>query len=133
MYAYPTGDPWFFILPGTADEIARGITSFPPGRSPRFELVELSQGSCAAIQIDIQTDLSREEITALFPGTTSASLPGLENYFRSVFVRHPWAGLEIRMNLRFAPGDPSGPRESGSWLVQNGRRCNGALERIPRA
>lgn len=133
MYAYPTGEPWFFILPGTVMEQASGITEFRPHRAPRFELVELSSGACAAVQFDIQTDLTNAELIALFPGNKSACLPGLESYFRSVFIKHPWEDLEIRLDLRFGPGNLSGEWETGAWLVQNGKRCNNRMQQTPRA
>ncbi len=133
MYAYPTGEPWFFIVPGDATEHMKGITEFTPHSTPRFELVELSPGSRTAVQIDIQTDLSRSDLIRMFPGRKSVSLPGLEDYFLSLFVNHPWKDLEIRLDLRFGPGKPDGLWETGEWLVVNGTRCDNQMHSIPRA
>lgn len=133
LYSYPTGEPWFFVLPGTRQEHDAGITIFPPDRTPRFELVEMSPGASLAIQIDIQADLTRANLEEMFPFPKGVSLPGLEDYFRSVFIKHPWPGLEIRLDLRFGSGHAAGDWETGKWLVENGQRCNSRMRRIPRA
>lgn len=128
LFAYPTGEPWHFIVPATSAELQHGIKDFSPGRGPRFEVVELPDSACLAIQFDLQTDLSRKEIETKLPTPRSTALPGLESYFRSVFVEHPSPGLEIRLDLRFGPGNPQGDWESGKWLVEGGRRRTGRAD-----
>ena len=133
LYPYPTGEPWFFIIPATKSEHEESIDNFVEGRLPRFELVELGRETCIAVQLDLQTDLSRQELEKALPSPLGISLPGLEDYFRSVFINHPWPGLEIRLDLRFGPGQADGEWASGRWLVQNSRRCNSQTPRLPRA
>jgi hypothetical protein len=119
MYRYPTGEDWPFIIPSTADEFAADIVEAQPVRQPKFELVYDSTLGNPLIQIDLETDLARDEIEALFPAPYGVGLPGLDQYFRSVYVYHPWPGLSLRIDIGYgcdAPVDIAG------WLVHEGGR-----------
>jgi hypothetical protein len=67
LYRYPTGEPWLFILPATAKEQREDITDFRLGREPKFEIVYDDYSPIPTIQIDIESDLSREEVEKLLP------------------------------------------------------------------
>jgi hypothetical protein len=119
MYRYPTGEEWPFIIPATAGEFAADIVERAPVRKPKFELVYDATLRHPLIQIDIETDLTRAEIEALFPEPYGVGLTGLDQYFRSVYVYHPWPGLSFRVDMGYlsdAPGDMAG------WLVHEGGR-----------
>jgi hypothetical protein len=119
MYRYPTGEEWPFVIPATADEFESDISDPHPLRRPKFELVYDETLSNPLIQIDMETDLTRTEIEARFPAPYGVGLPGLDDYFRSVYVYHPWPGLSIRMDMgyrRETPGDIAG------WLIHEGGR-----------
>jgi len=126
LYNYPTGDPWLFILPATEAEFGSDITEFPSGREPKFELVHDAYTDTPAIQIDIETDLSREEVERLFPEPYGVSFPSVADYFRTVYVQHPWPGLDIRFDVRFKNEEPGDSWETGEWLVTAGGRIIGA-------
>lgn len=125
LYAYPTGEPWLFIVPATEKEFRSDITEFETGREPRFELVHDSYNSVPTIQIDIETDLTRAEVEKLFPEPYGISFPDLANYFRTVYLRHVWPGLAIRLDIRFKNLNPQGEWETGKWLVEDGGRVSG--------
>lgn len=119
LYRYPTGEDWPFILPTTPDEYAADITDFSTAREPKFELVYAADFAHPLIQIDLETDLAMDEIAALLPSSTA--LPGLEAYFRSVYLATPWPGLGLRCDLRPRSDSPSG-WDTGAWLVTEGGR-----------
>ena len=120
MYRYPTGEQWPFVLPSTTGEFATDISDFVVGRAPRFELVHDDWSGYTTWQFALWTSLTRADAEERFPVGTA--LPGLEEFFRSVFVRHPWPGLEIRFDLCFrADGGPT-DWETGEWLVTSGGR-----------
>jgi hypothetical protein len=119
MYRYPTGEEWPFIIPATAGEFAMDITDPQPVRRSKFELVYDATLCNPLIQIDIATDLTRATIEALFPEPYGVGLAGLDQYFRSVYVDHPWPGLAFRFDLGYRsdqPGDMAG------WLIHEGGR-----------
>jgi hypothetical protein len=119
MYRYPTGEEWPFIIPATAGEFAMDITDSQPVRRAKFELVYDTFLCNPLLQIDIATDLTRATIEALFPEPYGVGLAGLDQYFRSVYVDHPWPGLSFRFDLGYRsdiPGDMAG------WLVHEGGR-----------
>lgn len=122
LYAYPTGEPWLFIVPATESEFLSDITQFGTGREPRFELVHDTYNGVPTIQIDIETDLTRTEVATLFPEPYGVSFPDLADYFRTVYLRHIWAGLAIRLDIRFKNTHPQGAWETGKWLVEDGGR-----------
>lgn len=121
LYNYPTSEPWLFILPATQTEYDTDITDFPAGREPKCELVYDAYSKIPTIQIDIETDLTRKEVEALFPEPYGVSFPDLADYFRTVYLRHEWIDLDIRFDLRFKSDKP-GPWETGQWLVEDGGR-----------
>ena len=125
LYAYPTGEPWLFIVPATQQEFKAGITEFGVGREPRFELVHDAYNDVPSIQIDIETNLTRPEVEKLFPAPFGISFPGLADYFRTVYLRHMWPGLAIRVDIRFKNRNPQGDWETGKWLVEDGGRVSG--------
>jgi len=125
LYAYPTGEPWLFVVPATKKEFQSDITEFGTGREPRFELVHDSYSSVPTIQIDIETDLTRAEVEKIFPEPYGISFPDLANYFRTVYLRHVWPGLAIRLDIRFKNLNPQGDWETGKWLVEDGGRVSG--------
>lgn len=124
LYEYPTGEPWPFILPATKQEFETGITAFPVGREPKFELVHDSFSLVPTIQIDIETDLERPEIERLFPSPYAVSWPNLAEYFRTVYVYHEWPGLIIRFDLRYKSDNPEHDWNTGKWLVMDGGRVS---------
>jgi hypothetical protein len=123
LYNYPTGEPWLFILPATEAECNTDITDFPAGREPKCELVYDNNSKIPTIQIDIETDLTRKEVEALFPSPYGVSFPELADYFRTVYLQHEWVGLDIRFDLRFKSDKP-GPWETGKWLAEDGGRIH---------
>lgn len=120
LYRYPTGEDWPFVVPATADEFAADITEPEPHRRPKFELVYDTTLKNPLIQIDVETDLTRPEIEALFPAPYGVGLDGLDQYFRSVYVYHPWPGLSLRIDMGYRC-EPPGDNLSG-WLVREGGR-----------
>lgn len=122
LYKYPTGEDWPFILPATQEEHKADITKFPVGREPKFELVYDTYSPVPTIQIDIETDLTRPQVEALFPEPYGISFPDLADYFRTVYVHHDWLGLAIRFDVRFKNDEPDGDWETGKWLVTEGGR-----------
>ncbi|NYI04079.1 hypothetical protein [Allostreptomyces psammosilenae] len=122
MYRYPTGEDWPFVLPSTSDELLGGIRDFVAGREPRFELVHDEWLTGTQWQFALWTDLTRAELEALFPEPEGGTLPGLEEIFRVVPVRHPWPGLGIRFDLCYRIDDGPSDWETGEWLVTEGGR-----------
>ena len=122
LYKYPTGEDWPFILPATQEEYETDIKQFPVGREPKFELVYDIYSPVPTIQIDIETDLTRPQVEALFPEPYGVSFPELADYFRTVYVHHDWRGLDIRFDIRFKNDKPDGDWETGKWLVIGGGR-----------
>jgi len=122
LYKYPTGEDWPFILPATSTEYNAEITQFPVGREPKFELVYDIYSPVPTIQIDVETNLTRVQIEQLFPEPYGISFPELADFFRTVYVQHPWSGLAIRFDIRFRNDEPGGDWETGKWLVTEGGR-----------
>ncbi len=122
MYKYPTGEDWPFILPATENEFETDITEFKMGREPKFELVYDYNSLVSTIQIDLETDLKRSEIEKLFPEPYGVSFPDLAEYFRTVYIYHPWRDLSLRVDIRFKNTEIAGKWETGKWLVDEGGR-----------
>jgi hypothetical protein len=122
VYRYPTGEDWPFILPATDAEFAGAITDFAAVREPKFELVYDSYARDPVIQISVETDLLRSEVEALLPAPYGIAFPDLADFFRTVFVHHPWPGLQIRFDLYYRSATPVDPWSSGEWLVTQGGR-----------
>ncbi|HUB93563.1 MAG TPA: hypothetical protein VMB52_03600 [Verrucomicrobiae bacterium] len=113
--------PWLFLLPATQTEFDSDIGEFPSGRDPKCELVYDEYTKIPVIQVDIETDLTRNEVERLIPDPYGISFPELADYFRTVYVNHPWPGLNIRFDVRFRSDEP-GRWETGEWLVKDGKR-----------
>ena len=127
MYRYPTGEPWPFVLPSTAAELDGDVRDFRIGREPRFELVRADGLARVEWQFALSTDLTRARLEAMFPA--GSTLPGLADIFRVVRVRHPWAGLGIRMDLGYRVEDGPDDWVTGEWLVTAGGRMDGEAPR----
>lgn len=122
LYNYFLHDkPWLFILPTTKAEFEMDISKFPAGREPKCELVYDKYTKVPAIQIDIETDLTRKEVETLFPDPYGISFDGLADYFRVVYIQREWEDMDIRFDIRFKSDKP-GTWETGEWLVKDGGR-----------
>ncbi len=123
LYAYPGGSPWYFVVPASKREFERGIDDFSLVRCPKFELVVGADGPTPLIQIDLITTLTRAEVEERLPAPFGIGFPGLDQYFRSVFVEHPWQGFAMRLDFRYAT-DWLNEWSSAEWLVKQGRRVD---------
>jgi hypothetical protein len=122
MYRYPGGEPWPFVLPSTAAELAGDIGDFTAGREPRFELVYDRWRTRIEWQFALGTDLTRTDLEALFPEPDGTTFPDLAEVFRVVAVRQPWPGLDVRFDLCYrVEGGPT-DWDTGEWLVTEGGR-----------
>lgn len=122
MYRYPTGEQWPFVLPSTVGELNTDILDFVVGREPRFELVYDPWDSHTTWQFALWTTLTRVDLEESFPTPFGIALPGLEDIFRTVYIRHPWPNLDIRFDLCFRIEDGPSNWETGEWLVTEGGR-----------
>lgn len=119
LYHYPTDEPWPFLLPSTIDENLNEIHNFSILREPRFEIVYDDYTDIVTIQIDIETDLSKSEVEALFPKDQGIYFSSLENFFKTIYIDYT-SYINIRLDIRF-----KGLRtdfESGEWFVSQGKR-----------
>lgn len=123
LVRYPTGESWYFVLPVTEAEFRQGISDFSGVRFPKFEIVlEGADTDPYVMQIDCATNLTLEQLEEKLPDPFGVALPGLERFFRSVFVAHPWGGYLLRFDFR-----PHSPEEvndwtSCEWLAKDGER-----------
>lgn len=117
MYSYPTGEPWPFLLPVTEYEHQNEITNFKILREPRFEFVYDKYTNIVGIQIDIETDLSKNEIESLFPKDQGVYYKGCA--FKAIYLDYS-EKLDIRLDVRYKSN--YGDWESGKWLVYEGKR-----------
>lgn len=123
LYRYPEGFEWPFIIPATKTEFESDISSFGEGREPRFELVYDEVARFPLYQFALETDLTGQELEALFPAPYGYSIPELADLFRSVYIFHPWPGLGVRFDLYFKDtGETTSDWETGEWLVRKGGR-----------
>lgn len=123
LYRYP-GEAWPFIIPATEPEFEQDITDFTAIRTPKFEWVYDAYTPLPLFQFAIVTDLTREELEALFPAPYGFAIPGLDAIFRCVRLDSPWReSLDIRIDLYYKR-DEGGPTdwETGEWLVTKGGR-----------
>lgn len=121
LYHYPTGEEWPFILPATGQEHDADIDDFPIGREPKFESVYDRDSPVPAIQINIDTNLSRAQVEELFPEPYGVSYEEVAEFFRTVYVHHEWQGLNIRFDLGYKNNEPN-EWDTGEWLVKSGGR-----------
>src|SRR3989344_7206099 len=122
IYNYPTGEDWPFVLPSTEEKFKNDITDFHMVRKPKFELVYDQYLSIPTIQFDIETDLIRKKVEELLPNPYGISFPDLADFFRTVYIYHPWGGLAIRFDIGFKNNDQKSDWETGEWLVKDGGR-----------
>jgi hypothetical protein len=122
LYRYPEGFEWPFIIPATQPEFAADITRFEVGRQPRFELVYDEYLRYPLYQFALVTDLNKAELERRFPLPYGNSIPGLEDFFRSIYIFHPWPGFGIRFDMYYAGDGGLDDWQSGEWLVKSGGR-----------
>lgn len=122
LYRYPSEEAWPFLFPSTEPEFASEITEFNVLRHPKFELVYTDFPTPPVIQIDLETNFSRQETERLFPEPHGTCFPGLEGYFRSVFVRTPWPGFALRFDLRYDEKNRFHSWSNGKWVITEGGR-----------
>lgn len=119
IYNYPTGKPWPFLLPTTEEENSNEITNFNIVREPRFELVYDEYTNRPTLQIDIETNLSKEEVERLFPQEDGIYFDTLENVYKAIYLDYN-GYIAIRFDVRFET--QYSDFESGKWIVENGKR-----------
>ena len=117
MYNYPTGEPWPFLLPATELENKNNITNFTILRDPKFELVY--DEDTVTIHIDMETDLSKDEVEKLFPDNQGVYFDILKNIYKAIYLDFD-DKIDIRIDIRFKC--EHGDWENGKWLVQEGGR-----------
>ena len=117
VYSYPTGEPWPFLLPVTEYEHKNEITNFKILREPRFEFIYDKYTNIIGIQIDIETDLSKNEIENLFPKEQGVYYEGCP--FKAIYLDYD-KNLDIRLDVRYQ--STYSDWESGEWLVCKAKR-----------
>lgn len=123
LYRYPEEFEWPFILPATRAEFESDITEFGSGREPRFELVYDEEARYPLFQFALETRLTQAELEERFPPPYGYAIPGLDHFFRSVFIFHHWPGLGVRFDLYYRNDNPTPDDwETGEWLVKEGGR-----------
>ena len=122
LYRYPGGEPWPFIIPASEEEYRADIRSFPAGRLPKFELVHDARATRPVLQFALGTNLTREELEERLPDPYGVAFPDLGHIFRTVYVDHPWPGLDMRLDLYYA--GPVTDWDTGEWLVTAGGRIH---------
>jgi hypothetical protein len=125
LYRYPTGEEWPFVLPTDQAEFETDITSFTAGREPRFELVYDEWINYPLLQFALVTRLPRKTLEQLFLPPYSIAIPGLEDFFRSIYVFSPWPGLAFRFDLYYLGEEAEpGDWQTGAWMVRAGGRIS---------
>ncbi len=122
IYQHPSGQPWYFLMPSTPEELEGNITQFPPERNPLFELAHDAYDLLPVVQFQIDTDLSREEARELLPEPYGISYDGLEEAFRAVYVEHPWKDLLVRFDMGFKENLSEPAAWANEWVVREGKR-----------
>lgn len=122
VYKHPGHPEWVFVLPSNDEELEQGITNFSKNREGKFEFVFDTYLKVPTIQFDLITKLSKEEVSKLLPVPYGISYPDVKDFFRTVYVRHPWNELLIRFDLRFATEEKVGYWESGEFLVKGPKK-----------
>lgn len=119
LYEYPTGELWPFLIPASTYENINEITDFTILREPRLELVYDEYADKITLQIDIETDLSKDEVEKLFPKDTGVYFENLENVFKAIYLDYD-EYIDIRLDVRFKA--ENGNFKSGKWFVTEGKR-----------
>lgn len=118
LYKYPTGEEWPFIIPSTESEFREDIIDETLKRNPKFELVYSNYHKKPAIQLDIETSLTKEEVIKSLPAPYGVSYADLKDVMRNVFVMTDWLGVILRFDLRFK----SSGKDFGYWMIKEGGR-----------
>lgn len=119
IYNYPTGEPWPFLIPTTEKENKTEINNFEIIREPRLELVHDKYTNRPTLQIDFETDLSKEEVEKLFPKEQGIYFEKLEEVFKSIYLEYN-SYIDIRFDIRFKTIHDD--FENGKWFVEEGKR-----------
>ncbi len=119
VYAYPTGEPWPFLLPATKEENEKEITNFEIVREPRLEFVLDKYTNRVTIHMDIETDLIKKEVEALFPKEEGVYFENLANDYKAIYLAYEQL-LDIRLDIRYKC--VHNDFESGKWFVTKGKR-----------
>lgn len=120
LYNYPN-EEWPFIIPSTDIEFIDDIKEFSSIRAPKFEWVYDSYAKEPYLQFAVYTSLTREECEEIFPNPFGFSIYGLEDIFRSIFIKCPWEDLGIRFDLYYINQQGS-DWHTGQWLITEGKR-----------
>jgi len=118
LYQYPTGEEWPFIIPATKEEFQSDITNELLNRNPKFEVVYSECNKNSLIQLDFKTNLTKEEAFELFPDPYGISYDGLEDFFRTVFVKVAWGSVLLRFDIGFRKEG----KDFGYWMIKDGGR-----------
>jgi hypothetical protein len=121
MYEYPDEDYTTFILPVTQDEFISSTIHPNMGRKPRFEFRYLGKHQ-PLIDIDLNTDLTKEEVEKILPAPYGFSLPGLEHWFRCVHIQNPWSKITLSFAVRFQGHHEVEQWDNAELLLSHGRR-----------
>jgi len=73
------------------------------------------------LQFALGTNLTRPQLETLLLAPYGWVIPELADVFRSLFLAHPWPGLQIRFDLYYHSAELSN-WETGEWLVKAGGR-----------
>lgn len=119
LYNYPTGEEWPFIIPATKKEYSTDIKDETVNRNPKFELVYSKYHPKPLIQFDIETKMTKAKLLKLLPKPYGISFPGLENYFRTVYIFTNWSDVVLRLDLRFKS---KSKKDFGYWMIKKGGR-----------
>lgn len=100
---YPFEKEWPFIIPATAKEQEQKTIKTGVNRNPKFEFAYDFKYPYPEIQLDIQTNLSPKETLARFPKSLGYydSTPVIGDYCVNVFIYTGWAGVSLRIDLRW--------------------------------
>ncbi len=118
LYSYPTGEEWPFLIPATKEEFDSKIKDESIDRNPKFELVFSDYHPEPLIQFDVETRLNRKKLEELFPKPFGIAFEGLEEMFRTVFVKTNWNGVILRFDLGFRKQR----KDFGYWIIKEGNR-----------
>lgn len=118
LYKYPTGEEWPFIIPSTDGEFNNDITNETIDRNPKLEIVYSKFHGKPLIQLDIDTNLSKDKVMELLPPPYGVSYDDLKDFIRTIFIFTDWLGVILRIDLRFR----STGKDFGYWMIKKGGR-----------
>lgn len=113
--AHPGHPNWIFLMPVTP-----AVGGSPSFDLPMFEVVLEPPGLHGPVfQFDVRTSLHRADAERLFPAPLGRAPAGLDDVYRSVFVRTAWpTGVRLRVDVRF---DRAGSASLARWLLAKGQ------------